>query len=381
MKYRKFGKLDFEVSALGFGCMRLPTRDNKPMSGEIDEQAAIRLIRSAIDRGVNYVDTAYMYHNGNSEAVTGKALLDGYRGKVKLATKSPVMFMATPDEFEIKLNEQLKKLQTDRIDLYLMHGIGLELWENVVLKFGLLEKAEKAIAAGKIGHLGFSFHDRHSSFKPIVDGYDKWEFCQIQYNYMDTENQAGAEGLRYAASKGLAVIVMEPLLGGRLANPPAEIKKIFDEHKPKRTPAQTALQWVWGQPGVSTVLSGMNSKDQLDENLRSAETLSMLPVSKEDLKLIDKARAAFLKRAAIPCTKCGYCLPCPQGVNIPGVLELYNNGIIYNDMSSSRFIYGRFFQEGERASACKKCEECVKKCPQGINISDLMSLVDDKLKS
>ena len=231
MKYRKFGKLDYQVSALGFGCMRLPTMDGKPMSGEVNEKESTRLIRSAIDRGVNYVDTAYPYHNGNSEIVTGKALGDGYRDKVKLATKSPLWFITSAADFDKFLNEQLKKLQTDHIDFYLMHGVGKERWENTVLKFGLLEKAEKAIADGKVGHLGFSFHDRPESFKPIVDAYDRWDFCQIQYNYMDTENQAGTAGLRYAASKGLAVIVMEPLLGGRLANPPAEVENSGSQSK------------------------------------------------------------------------------------------------------------------------------------------------------
>jgi hypothetical protein len=379
MKYRKFGRLDYQVSALGFGCMRLPTRDNKPMSGEVDENESVRLIRSAIDRGVNYVDTAYPYHNGNSEIVTGKALGSGYRDKVKLATKSPLWFIKSDADFDTFLNEQLKKLQTDHIDFYLMHGVGKERWENTVLKFGLLEKAEKAIADGKVGHLGFSFHDGPESFKPIVDAYDRWEFCQIQYNYMDTENQAGTAGLRYAASKGLAVIVMEPLLGGKLANPPADVRKIFEEYGTK-PPAQYALQWVWGQPGVTFLLSGMNRMQQLDENLQAADLLSAEPLSPEDLKLIERVRSAFLERAAVPCTKCGYCLPCPQGVNIPGVLELYNNGIIYGDMSASRFVYGRFFQEAERASACIQCGECVEKCPQGIEISKLMPSVHEKLK-
>ena len=257
MKYRKFGKLDYQISALGFGCMRLPTRDNKPMSADIDEHASIRLIRSAIDRGVNYIDTAYPYHNGNSEIVTGKALSDGYRDKVKLATKSPLWFVNSPGDFDKFLNEQLKKLQTDHIDFYLMHGLDKKKWENTVLKLGLLEKAEAAIKDGRIGNLGFSFHDGHASFKPIVDGYNRWEFCQIQYNYMDTENQAGTEGLRYAAGKGLAVIVMEPLLGGRLSIPPPEVRKVFDKYGDKRSPSQWALQWVWSQSEVTSLLSGM----------------------------------------------------------------------------------------------------------------------------
>ena len=261
-----------------------------------------------------------------------------------------------------------------------MHGIGKESWENKIVKFGLMEKAEKAVKDGKIGHIGFSFHDEPKAFKPIVDGYNRWDFCQIQYNYMDTENQAGAEGLKYAAAKGLAVIVMEPLLGGRLAKPPADVLKLFDGYAVKRSPAQWALQWVWNQPGVTTLLSGMNSMEQLDENLAAAETLSVQPMSAKDTELIGRVKTEFLKRAAVPCTKCGYCLPCPQGVNIPGVLELYNNGVIYNDMSSSKFIYGRFFEESERASACTQCGQCEEKCPQSIEISKLMPIVHEKLK-
>jgi len=380
MKYRKFGKLDYNVSVLGFGCMRLPTRDNKPMSGEVDEKESTRLIRHAIDRGVNYIDTAYPYHNGNSEIVTGKALLGGYRAKVKLATKSPLWFVNSPDDFDKFLDEQLKKLQTDHIDFYLLHGIGKESWENKVLKFGLLEKAEKAVKDGKICHIGFSFHDGPSAFKPIVDGYDKWDFCQIQYNYMDTKNQAGSAGLRYAASKEIAVIVMEPLLGGRLANPPADVKKMFEGYAVKKTPAQWAMQWVWGHSEVATVLSGMNSMQQLEENLQAADSLSDSPLSSEDIKFIERVRGAFLKRGVVPCTKCGYCLPCPNGVDIPGVIELYNNGIIYNDMVSSSFVYTRYLQETERASACVKCGKCEKKCPQKIEISKLMPAIHEKLK-
>ncbi len=197
---------------------------------------------------------------------------------------------------------------------------------------------------------------------------------------MDTNNQAGTEGLNYAASKGLAVIVMEPLLGGRLGNPPADVRKIFEGYSVKRTPAQWALQWVWNQPGVSMLLSGMNRMEQLDENIGAADSLSTLPLSPEDMKLFEKVRSEFLKRASVPCTKCGYCMPCPQGVDIPGIIELYNNGIIYNDMGSSKFIYGRFFPEGERASACIQCKMCEEKCPQGIEISKLMPEIDEKLK-
>lgn len=218
MQFRSFGKLDWRVSALGFGCMRLPIMDAGPMSCNICEDEAIRMIRYAIDNGVNYLDTAYVYHGGNSEVVTGKALLDGYREKVKVATKSPTRLIHQASDFDKYLDEQLNRLQTDHIDFYLLHWLDKEKWNNTVLPLNLLTKAEAAVRDGRIGYLGFSFHDHYEIFPKIIDGYDGWTFCQIQYNYMNIQNQAGVKGLKYAAAKGLAVVVMEPLLGGRLAN-------------------------------------------------------------------------------------------------------------------------------------------------------------------
>ena len=228
MQYRRFGKLDWRPSALGFGCMRLPTTDGNPMSGCVDESEAVRMIRHGIDNGINYVDTAYPYHTGKGELAVGKALADGYREKVMLATKSPVFLISRAEDFDRYLDEQLKKLQTDHFDFYLLHALDRQRWENIILKHRVLDRAEAALKDGRISQLGFSFHDNLSAFKHIIDGYDGWTFCQIQYNYMDTENQAGTVGLKYAASKGLAVVVMEPILGGRLANPPAEIRRMFD---------------------------------------------------------------------------------------------------------------------------------------------------------
>ena len=222
MQYRKFGKLDWQASALGFGSMRLPTLDGNPMSQNIDEKESIHMMRYAIDAGVNYVDTAYPYHGGNSEIVVGKALQDGYLQKVKLATKSPLWSVKESQDFDKFLNEQLKKLQTDHIDFYLFHGLDKQKWD-LVLNLNLLEKAEAAIKDGRIGHIGFSFHDQYDTFREIIDGYPDWSFCQIQYNYMDTDNQAGMLGLYDAAARGLAVIVMEPMLGGKLANPPVQL--------------------------------------------------------------------------------------------------------------------------------------------------------------
>jgi uncharacterized protein len=220
MQYRNFGSFDWKTSALGFGCMRLPTVDGNPHSPHINESEAVRMIRHAIDSGVNYIDTAYPYHNGQSEVVVGKALQDGYREKVRLATKMPVWMVNQPADFDRILAEQLERLQTDSIDFYLLHALNKERWHDVVLKHDLLKQAQIALADGRIRNLGFSFHDHYDVFVEILNGSDLWSFCQIQYNYMDTENQAGTRGLKLAAEKGLAVVIMEPLMGGRLADPP-----------------------------------------------------------------------------------------------------------------------------------------------------------------
>lgn len=374
MQYRKFGKLDWQVSALGFGCMRLPTADGKPLSGNIDEKESIKMIRYAIDHGVNYVDTAYPYHEKNSEIVTGKALKDGYREKVKLATKSSVWSIKKTEDFERYLNEQLKKLQTDYIDFYLFHGLDKKGWNNVVLKLGLLERAESALRDGKIGHIGFSFHDRYEVFQDIIDGYDGWTFCQIQYNYMDTEHQAGTRGLRYAASKGLAVVIMEPLLGGRLAKPPATVLDVF-KGRGGKPPVDWALQWVWNQPEVSLLLSGMSTMGQVEENIASANLSGIGIMGPEELEVIQRARDTYRDMTMIPCTKCGYCQPCPSGVNIPRNIKLFNDGFTYGDVETSRGIYANYMAEANRAGSCVQCKACEEKCPQKIVISEWMPKV------
>jgi len=375
MKFRKFGMLEKPVSALGFGCMRLPTKDGRPQSPDIDEAESIGLIRTAIDRGVNYVDTAYAYHSGRSEVVLGKALADGYRDRVLVATKSPVWQIAKGEDFDVYLNEQLIRLGTGHIDGYLFHALSRKRWADVVLRFDLLKRAEAALDDGRIGMIGFSFHDSGEAFREIVDGYGGWDFCQIQYNYMDVDNQAGAAGLDHAAANGLGVVVMEPLLGGRLANPPRAVREAFDDFPTKRSPADWALRWLWDQPEVSVVLSGMNRPVQLEENLRSAETSAPGSFGPADFAMIERVRALFRARAAVPCTKCGYCMPCPNGVDIPRNFELYNDGAVYEDLNIPRLIYARLLAETERASSCIRCRTCEDKCPQGIEVGERMTEV------
>jgi hypothetical protein len=333
------------------------------------------MLRHAIDQGVNYLDTAYIYHGGNSERVVGAALEDGYRDKVRVATKSPTWLIHGPHDFDSILDEQLQRLRTYYIDFYLLHGLSRQTWQGVILKHNLLQRAEAALADGRIRHLGFSFHDDYDAFPEILNGYDGWTFCQIQYNYMDTQNQAGTKGLKLATAKGLAVVVMEPLLGGRLANPPAVIREIMDASQPRRTPAEWAMEWLWDQPEVSVVLSGMSTMAQVEANLAMARHSFVGSFAPEDFDLIERVRQKYLERAVIPCTKCGYCLPCPQGVNIPRNFELFNEAHLHDDMATSRFVYRAFFPAAEHASVCQACRECEPACPQQIPISEWMPKV------
>lgn len=375
MQYRVFGTIGWKVSALGFGAMRLPVSGGDPAGPDINEDEAIRMIRHAVENGTNYVDTAYPYHGGKSEVVVGKALRDGYRERVKIATKFPVWAMQQESDFERILQEQLDRLQTDHIDFYLLHALNRRTWKNCVLKYDLLGKCEQAIRDGKIKHLGFSFHDDFDAFVEILNGYDKWEFCQLQYNYMDTENQAGMKGLKMAAEKGLAVVAMEPLLGGRLANPPASVIEAVKEHKIDRSPANWALQWIWDQPEVSVVLSGMSNMAQLEENMQAADESGVGSLDSEGRALVSKMRDKYLEKSAVPCTKCSYCMPCPSGVNIPGLFSLFNDAYLYDNISNARTMFQWFIHEDERPNACVACRACEEHCPQQIKISEWMPKV------
>jgi predicted aldo/keto reductase-like oxidoreductase len=374
MQYRPFGKLDWQVSALGFGCMRLPTLDGD--SSRINEPEARKMLYYAIDHGVNYVDTAYGYHGGNSELFLGRVLKGKYRDKIRLATKLPCWLVKAPEDFDRLLNEQLRKLQTEHIDFYLLHSLGKSSWTKV-RDLGVLVWAQRALADGRIGHLGFSFHDRYEVFQEIVDAYD-WTLCQIQYNYMDVEEQAGIKGLQYAAAKGLAVVIMEPIMGGFLANPPQPILELWDTAARKRTPADWALQWVWNQPEVSVVLSGMSTREQVRENVASAQASGVGRLTEEELALIARVRERYRELRPIPCTQCEYCLPCPNGVNIPRNFKLYNDGLIYSNPARARTLYS-WMEKPARAEACLQCQECEEKCPQSIPISEWMPIVHEVL--
>jgi hypothetical protein len=368
MKYREFDGLDWEVSALGFGCMRLPTVGGD--RSNIDEAEAKKMIHYAIEHGVNYLDSGYGYHGGASEKFLGRALKGGYRERVRLATKMPCWEIEEHSDFEKYFSEQLERLQTDHIDFYLLHGLRRERWDKM-RELDYFSWAEKAVDDGRIGHLGFSFHDDFDVFKEIVDGYDNWTFCQIQYNYMDIENQAGTKGLKYAASKGLAVVIMEPLLGGKLVDPPQEVQEMWDSAFQERTPADWALQWQWNQPEVSVVLSGMSTMQQVRENLASADVSEVGSLSEEDLEVIARVREKYEELCPIPCTKCEYCLPCPNELNIPRLLGMFNQSVMYNALEDMRERYERMSDE-EKAAACVQCRECEEACPQRISVSEWM---------
>ena len=381
MLYRKMPKSGDELSILGFGCMRLPLKEN----GMIDEERARKQVRYAIDHGVNYIDTAWPYHKGESEPFLGRALANGYREKVKVATKLPSWLVKSHDDMDRYLNAQLAKLNTDHIDYYLIHGLAGYLWDKVE-KLGVAAFLDKAKADRRIINAGFSFHGTGEEFQKIVDGYG-WDFCQIQYNFLDEKNQAGTEGLEYAASEGLGVIIMEPLRGGNLARmaPPA-IEKIWDKAKEKRTPSEWALRWVWDRPEVTVVLSGMNEETHIEENLVIADKAYPKSLTKADLQLVKEVAQKYRELMKTDCTGCSYCMPCPEGVKIPACLEAYNSLHMFGNVDEKKFRYALIMSgvlSGGApgfASQCIQCGDCMEKCPQNVKIPDLLEAVVEELE-
>jgi len=376
MLFRENPKNGDKLSILGFGCMRLPMKGD----GSIDEERAARQVRYAIDRGVNYVDTAWPYHMEQSEPFLGRALSGGYREKVRLATKLPTWMVKSREDMDLFLKSQMGKLNTDRIDYYLVHSLVGDLWDGIE-KLGVADFLDKAKADGRIINAGFSFHGSGEDFKRIVDAYD-WDFCQIQYNFLDEQNQAGTEGLKYAGKKGLGVIIMEPLRGGMLASHvPAAVQDIWNESPTKRTAAEWGLSWVWNHPEVTVVLSGMNDESHIDENLAAADSAFANSLSEEELGLVKRAEKKYRELMKAGCTGCRYCMPCPEGVNIPVCFEWYNSLHMSDNADDARFFYAvqlsgiLFAGETAFASQCKQCERCLEKCPQHLDIPELLESV------
>lgn len=361
MQYRKFGNTGVKVSALGFGCMRLPLNPD----GTVDEPEAVSIIRHAVDQGVNYIDTAYPYHQETSENIVGRALKDGYREKVYLATKSPMWKLEKEEDFDEILEEQLRKLQTDHIDFYLLHALNKERFEQKVKGFHLIDHMMKAREEGKIKYLGFSFHDDVDTFKKIIDYTDQWDFCQIQYNYINTDSQAGDEGIRYAAEKGLGVIVMEPLLGGRLASLSGHVAECLP---PEKTAVEHALDFVWDKKEVSLLLSGMSARQQVLDNLVYADRSSVGMLSEAERAAYIKAKEVYDKMSMVACTACAYCMPCPFGLNIPELFKAYNlYGLVGKGDAQAAYD-----SQEVRSDQCRACHKCEQVCPQGIKVSSVM---------
>jgi Predicted oxidoreductases of the aldo/keto reductase family len=379
MQMRKIEKNGDNISALGFGAMRLPTK-----TGRIDKESAKKLIYHAIDNGVNFIDTAYPYHGGASESFLGEVLQCEYRKKVKLCTKMPSWVIKKYEDMEKYLEIQLEKLQTDYIDYYLIHMLGRDGFENL-RKIGVLEFLEDAKAKGKIKNVGFSFHDDAGAFKYIVDAYD-WDACLIQYNYLDETNQAGTEGLKYAYSKGIGVFIMGPLKGGILVGKvPEKVTRIFDKSNVKRSPADWALRWVLNHPEVTCVLSGMNGEEQVKENIKVANETLPNTLTEDELKLYDEVKEVYGDLMAVDCTGCGYCMPCPRGVNIPRCFEVYNHKHMFKEGAIASFTYlgqlgGIMGSNGAYAGLCNNCKRCVKACPQKLDIPELLEDVSREME-
>ncbi|MEE0901774.1 MAG: aldo/keto reductase [Methanobrevibacter sp.] len=367
MQNRLIKKTGDEISPLGFGAMRLPLKN-----GKINRELAKKQIYHAIDNGINFIDTAYLY--GDSETFLGEVLQGEYKDKVKLCTKLPSINVRKYEDMENILDEQLKRLQRDSIDYYLIHAVDLKTI-NRLLKRDLLEFINKAKREGKIKHVGFSYHGPKEEFEIIVDGYD-WDVVMVQYNYFDENVQAGMEGIEYAASKGMGVFVMEPLKGGILAGKmPHDAEEIFRKANPNKSNAEWALEWVLNNRNVTCVLSGMNSFEQIDENIRIAENTAPLSMSFEDMETVELVKRVLRNSLKINCSTCGYCMPCPQGVNIPECMKIYNEKYLFEHkgffnqsfMDYYQYVGGIMGNEGN-AGKCNGCGKCLRKCPQKLDI-------------
>lgn len=374
MNYREMGKTGDSVSILGYGCMRFPH-----VNGRVDQERTERQIIQAIENGVNYFDTSVIYHGGKSESILGDILARGFRDRVRIATKLPPFMVHSVKDMNNILDNQLKKLRTDHIDYYLLHAVNdFGGWERLK-RLGVREFIEQAKKDGRIRYTGFSYHGDKEDFRAIVDDY-AWDMCQIQYNYIDEYFQAGREGLEYAASRGLGVVIMEPLRGGSLVGRmPREIEKIWDSSGIKRTPVDWALRWLWDQPAVTAVLSGMNEEAHIDENTRLAGEVQPNRLTEGELKLYERVKDEYYRLMKVGCTGCGYCMPCPAGVDIPFCFSYYNARHFFG-AGRARWQYiafagGLMGGTPSYASLCKKCGKCEKACPQHLPIREKLAEV------
>lgn len=362
MEYRQFEKLGVSPSLLGFGCMRFPQNPD----GSICEPEAEKMLDTAIQAGVSYIDTAYPYHNGDSEPFVGRVLKKYDRSRLFLATKLPVWNVKTLDDAKRLFQEQLDRLQTDYVDFYLLHCLDKEKWQ-LVLDLGLIPYFEEMKKEGKIRFFGFSFHDDFEVFKTILT-YRNWDFCQIQYNYVDTDIQAGDRGYELAEELGVPLVIMEPVKGGSLAALPEEVTDPFRSYKPDASISSWALRWVASKPNVKVVLSGMSDMEQVNDNLQTFG--SFQPLSLREKELVADVAAAIKKRTKNGCTGCAYCMPCPFGVNIPQNFRIWNDLSMYGNVNRTRQAYFKELEESARADQCQKCGKCEEVCPQSLSIRE-----------
>ena len=385
MQYRTLGKSGVEVSVLGFGCMRLPIQGGAKSAADIfnpekliDEDEGTRMIEYAVNHGVNYFDTAYGYHGGQSEAFLGKAIAP-YRDKVLIASKMPVWMVQSADDFDRILDEQLQRLDMGYLDFYLLHGLARHFWEPVK-KMGALKFLDRVLADGRVKHVGFSFHDDIRIFKEIIDAYE-WEMCQIQYNYYDENYQAGKEGFEYAVERNIGVIAMEPLRGGRIVDRiPAEIQDVWDTAPARRSPVEWAFRWLWDQPDVAMTLSGMSTMGQVLQNVDLAGEAEAGCLNDGERVVIREVRELYRSMMKVDCTSCAYCMPCPYGINIPMNFSLYNDMFMFKDPELNIMLYNYMLPPEQRASACTECGQCEELCPQHIAIIHDLKAVHETLK-
>lgn len=360
MEYRQIDKMNIAPSLLGFGCMRFPKNED----GTINEAEAEKMMDYAIKNGVTYIDTAYPYHNGDSEPFVGRVLKKYNREDFYLATKLPVWKVESVDDAKTIFEEQLARLDVDYVDFYLLHALSKDRWQKL-LDLGIIPYCEELQRQGKIKHLGFSFHDEYEVFEEILT-YRDWDFCQIQFNYIDTDVQAGMKGYQLAEERNVPLVIMEPIKGGSLAMLPDDIAGMFKEKDPDKSISSWALRWVASKPNVKVVLSGMSTFEQVEDNLATFNHFE--PLSKEEEALVDKVAETIKSRTKNGCTGCAYCMPCPFGIDIPKNFRIWNDYSMYGNASSAKEKYSAL-GDG-RAEFCKKCGKCETMCPQAIKIRE-----------
>ena len=373
MEYRSMDKLGVKPSMLGFGCMRFPQKED----GSIDEVESEKMLDKAIEAGVTYIDTAYPYHNGESEPFVGRVLKKYKRDSFYLATKLPIWKVETMEDVKATFEEQLNRLQVDYVDFYLLHALSKERWEKI-LKLGVLDFCKEMKEQGKLKYIGFSFHDSYEVFEEILTSWD-WDFCQIQYNYMDTEHQAGDRGYALAEKLGVPMVIMEPIKGGSLAVLPEDIAAMYKEADQEASISSWALRWVGTHSNVKVILSGMSTYSQVLDNLKTFETFK--PLNQEEQALVEKVAASIRSRVKTGCTGCRYCMPCPFGIDIPKNFAIWNQEAMYGNPAAAKRKYERELAESARADQCRKCGACEKECPQAISIrEDLVRVKEDFAK-